>query len=55
MQPHINNSELRRLFAVAQLLLEAQLQQQASEADTDASNESDNADQKGENNNDQES
>lgn len=55
MQPHINNPELRRLFAVAQMLLEAQLQQQVSEADANASNESDNADQRGENHNDQKS
>ena len=54
MQPHINNSELRRLFAVAQMLLEAQIQQQASEADPNAPHPSDHADPKGENHNAQE-
>ncbi len=55
MQPPINNPELRRLFAVAQLLLEAQIEQQASEAEANAPDQSNNADQKGENNNAQES
>ena len=53
MQPHIHNPELRRLFAVAQLLLASQLEQQAAEAN--APDESNNADQRGENNNAQES
>ena len=55
MQPHINNPKLRRIFAVAQLLLASQLEQQASEAEANAPDESNNADQKGENNNAQES
>jgi hypothetical protein len=30
MQPHIHNPELRRLFAVAQLLLKAQVNKQTT-------------------------
>ncbi|MEO0566024.1 MAG: hypothetical protein AAF125_28210 [Chloroflexota bacterium] len=55
MQPHINNPELRRIFVVAQLLLASQLEQQASEAEANTPDESNNADPKGENNNAQES
>lgn len=54
MQPHISHPELRRVFAVAQLLLASQLAQQASKAEANARDESNHADLKGENNHAQE-